>query len=136
MTGDNDARLAELTRVRSVAALPVAGRYRLIDFTLSGMVNSGISNVGVTTRSNYRSLMDHLGSGKEWDLNRKLYGLRILPPYIQGGEQYRGDMDVLHGIKTFWSIQNKNMCSSPTAISFITPALKPCSRLTLIPAQI
>ena len=101
MTGDNDARLAELTRVRSVAALPVAGRYRLIDFTLSGMVNSGISNVGVTTRSNYRSLMDHLGSGKEWDLNRKLYGLRILPPYIQCGEQYRGDMDVLHGIKTF-----------------------------------
>ena len=84
MTGDNDARLAELTRVRSVAALPVAGRYRLIDFTLSGMVNSGISNVGVTTRSNYRSLMDHLGSGKEWDLNRKLYGRRILPPYIQG----------------------------------------------------
>lgn len=101
MTGDNDARLAELTRVRSVAALPVAGRYRLIDFTLSGMVNSGIVNVGVTTRSNYRSLMDHLGSGKEWDLNRKLYGLRILPPYIRGEEHYSGDMDILRGIREF-----------------------------------
>lgn len=102
MTGDSDARLAELTRVRSVAALPMAGRYRLIDFVLSGMVNSGISNVGVTTRSNYRSLMDHLGSGKEWDLNRKLYGLRILPPYILGFSQNTGgDIDVLQGIKDF-----------------------------------
>ena len=101
MTGDSDERLAELTRVRSVSALPVAGRYRLIDFTLSGMVNSGINNVGVTTRNNYRSLMDHLGSGKEWDLNRKLYGLRILPPYIRGSEGYSGDIDILNGIGDF-----------------------------------
>ena len=121
MTGADDERLAELTRVRSVAALPVAGRYRLIDFALSGMVNSGISNVGVTTRSNYRSLMDHLGSGKEWDLNRKLYGLRILPPYIKGGENYSGDIDILKGISDFLThskqeyvlISNANMIFNP-----------------------
>ncbi len=107
MTGDSDSRLAELTRVRSASALPVAGRYRLIDFTLSGMVNSGITNVGVTTRNNYRSLMDHLGSGKEWDLNRKLYGLRILPPYIRGSESYSGDIDILNGIKDFLARSNQ-----------------------------
>jgi len=108
MTGTDDERLGELTSVRSVAALPVAGRYRLIDFALSGMVNSGISNVGVTTRSNYRSLMDHLGSGKEWDLNRKLYGLRILPPYIKGGLSYSGDIDILKGISDFLSHSKQN----------------------------
>ncbi len=68
---EDTTQLGELTRMRSVAAMPVGGRYRLIDFLLSSMVNSGITNVGVPTLTSYRSLMDHLGSGKEWDLNRK-----------------------------------------------------------------
>ena len=82
---NTEIRLNELTETRSVSALPFGGRYSLIDFILSGMVNSGIINVGVTTQINYSSLMDHLGSGAPWDLNRKQYGLFMLPPYIRGG---------------------------------------------------
>jgi glucose-1-phosphate adenylyltransferase len=78
----DDTHISSLTDKRSVAALPFAGRYRLIDFILSNMVNAGITNVGVILKHNYSSLMDHLGSGKEWDLNRKNGGLHILPPYI------------------------------------------------------
>ena len=81
-TGENDARLRELTMTRAVAALPVAGRYRIIDFLVSSMVNGGIKNVGVIMQKNYHSLMDHLGSGKEWDLHGKNDGLHILPPFL------------------------------------------------------
>ncbi|HWR38368.1 MAG TPA: glucose-1-phosphate adenylyltransferase subunit GlgD [Patescibacteria group bacterium] len=76
---ENDDMLREMTRYRPLAAIPFAGRYRLIDFVLSNMINSGISNVGVLAKGNYRSLMDHLRSGKEWDLARKRDGLFILP---------------------------------------------------------
>ena len=62
-TGENDIHLGELTSLRAVAALPIAGRYRVIDFQLSSMVHSGIKNVGVITQKNYSSLMDHIGSG-------------------------------------------------------------------------
>lgn len=81
-TGENDARLRELTLSRAVAALPVIGRYRVIDFQLSSLVNSGVRNVGIITQRNYHSLMDHLGSGKEWDLHGKKDGLFILPPFL------------------------------------------------------
>jgi len=77
-----DIHINSLTEKRSIAALPFAGRYRLIDFALSNMVNAGITNIGVILKHNYSSLMDHLGSGKEWDLNRKNGGLHIIPPYI------------------------------------------------------
>ena len=70
-----DEYLSELTGVRTMGSVPFAGRYRLIDFALSGMVNCGITKVGVSTKSNYQSLMDHLGSGKAWDLSRKRDGL-------------------------------------------------------------
>ncbi|MBP1764000.1 MAG: glgD, partial [Firmicutes bacterium] len=72
--------LWELTRGRPLAAVPFAGRYRLIDFALSNMINSGITTVGMLMQGNYRSLMDHLRSGKEWDLARKREGLFLLPP--------------------------------------------------------
>ncbi len=92
----------ELTEMRSVAALPFGGRYRLIDFILSNMVNSGIINVGVATNINYSSLMDHLGSGAPWDLNRKTYGLFMLPPYVRGSGSVRaGNIDQLYGVLTF-----------------------------------
>lgn len=74
--------MRELTEWRTVASVPFGGRYRMIDFPLSCMVNSGIKSVGVATRSDYYSLMRHLGTGKEWDLNRKKGGLSILPPSI------------------------------------------------------
>ncbi|MVB11276.1 Glycogen biosynthesis protein GlgD [Caprobacter fermentans] len=77
----HEEKLRDLTEIRTMGSVPFGGRYRLIDFPLSNMVNSGISKVGVVTKSNYQSLMDHLGSGKAWDLSRKREGLYILPPF-------------------------------------------------------
>jgi glucose-1-phosphate adenylyltransferase len=74
--------LEELLTHRSLAALPFAGRYRIIDFVLSNMVNSGIGSVAIFPKMIYRSLMDHLGSGKNWDLNRKRDGLFFFPSPI------------------------------------------------------
>ena len=65
-----------------MASIPFGSRYRLIDFTLSNMVNSDITHVGVVTHYNYQSLMDHIGSGKDWDLARRSGGIKLLPPYI------------------------------------------------------
>ncbi|MBZ4645237.1 MAG: glucose-phosphate adenylyltransferase [Petroclostridium sp.] len=76
----NDEFLKEITYNRSIASVPIGGRYRLIDFVLSNMVNSGIQNIGILVQNKYRSLLDHLRSGKEWDLDRKRDGLFILPP--------------------------------------------------------
>jgi glucose-1-phosphate adenylyltransferase len=81
----NQHSLQDLTAGRSIGAVPFAGRYRLIDFALSGMVHAGIRSVAVFSKSPYRSLMDHLGSGKEWDLNRKRDGLFFLPSSIPHG---------------------------------------------------
>ena len=74
--------LPELTRVRNTASVPFGGRYRLIDFTLSNMVNSGVTRVGVVTHYNYQSLLDHLGTGKDWDLARRAGGLKLIPPNL------------------------------------------------------
>ena len=67
-----DTSLGDLTMHRTVASLPFGGRYRFVDFVLSNMVNSNISSIGLITKYNYQSLMDHLGSGLEWDLSRKM----------------------------------------------------------------
>ena len=96
-TTKDDLSLRELTTQRAVAALPVAGRYRVVDFVLSNLVNSGVRNVGVITQRNYHSLMDHLGSGKEWDLHTRNNGLFILPPFLtrENGGEYVGVLDAL-----------------------------------------
>lgn len=78
----HDSNLPELTRLRTMASVPFGCRYRLIDFTLSNMVNSNIFNINVITHYNYHSLMDHIGSGKDWDLARRSGGIKILPPFI------------------------------------------------------
>ncbi|MDD6611764.1 MAG: glucose-1-phosphate adenylyltransferase subunit GlgD [Clostridiales bacterium] len=77
---DNNNDLRELSEHRPVASVPFGGRYRVIDFILSNLVNSGCYQVGVLMRDKYQSLMDHLGSGKDWDLSRKRGGLMMLPP--------------------------------------------------------
>lgn len=99
-TGEANAQLRELTFSRSVAAVPFGGRYRAIDFMLSDIVNTGISNVGIITQRNYHSLMDHLGSGKEWDLHRKRDGLFILPPFVTRDNTgvYRGTVDAIRSV--------------------------------------
>ncbi|MFB6467059.1 glucose-1-phosphate adenylyltransferase subunit GlgD [Cytobacillus sp. Hz8] len=83
--------LKELTSHRCFAAVPFGGRYRLIDFTLSNFIHANIKKVAVLTKDNYRSVMDHLGSGKEWDLDRRNGGLFILPP-VHPDENIKGDI--------------------------------------------
>ena len=96
--------LNALTYDRNMAAIPFGGRYRLADFTLSNMVNSRMDNIGVLVKQHYRSLMDHLANGQEWDLNRKNGGLHILPPYANESisstsvgklDELRGALDLL-----------------------------------------
>ncbi len=97
----HDESLPEFTGVRAIGSMPFGGRYRLIDFALSNLVNAGVSKVGVVTKSNYQSLMDHLGSGKAWDLSRKSEGLYFLPPFGTGEEQYDGRVTSLAGVLPF-----------------------------------
>lgn len=76
-----DEKLPELTSKRSLASVPFGGKYRLIDFPLSNMSNSGINNVGIIAKNNFHSLMDHIGSGRAWDLSKRRSGVSILSPY-------------------------------------------------------
>ena len=94
----HDSVIPELTDHRTMASVPFAGRYRLIDFVLSGMTQAGVQNVGVIVKSNYQSLLDHLGSGREWDLARKRGGLTIFPPSADSGYGYHGRIGALKGI--------------------------------------
>ena len=77
----NDNTLSRLTAERTVAAIPFACRYNLVDFALSNMVHSGIVNISVVANYNYRSLAEHIGSGKDWDLARRSGGIRMISPY-------------------------------------------------------
>lgn len=98
----HDTTVSDLTKNRTMGSILFGGRYRLIDFTLSNMVNSGISDVGVITKANYQSLLDHLGSAREWDLSRKKGGLHILPPFsnVDSG-LYRGRLEALNGAMSY-----------------------------------
>ena len=101
-------RLKELSEHRTISSIPFGGRYRVIDFMLSSMVNAEVKDVGVIMRENYQSLLDHLGSGKDWDLSRKRGGLRILPPFSYTGTRrgegfYRGRMEALYGVSSYLS---------------------------------
>ncbi len=77
----NNNTLSRLTADRTVAAIPFACRYRLVDFSLSNMVNANISNINIVVNYNYRSLVEHIGSGKDWDLARREKGITIISPY-------------------------------------------------------
>jgi len=106
----HDSTVVELTKQRTMGSIMFGGRYRLIDFPLSNMVNSGITQVGVITKSNYGSLLDHLGTGREWDLARKKGGLHLLPPFSQNGGAegiYRGRLEALNNV---WSYVEHAKC--------------------------
>jgi len=77
----NNTTLSRLTSDRTVAAIPFACRYRLIDFCLSNMVNANISNINIVVNYNHRSLLEHIGSGKDWDLARRSGGITLITPY-------------------------------------------------------
>lgn len=98
----HDMTVGDLTKNRTMGSLLFGGRYRLIDFPLSNMVNSGINAVGVITKDNYQSLLDHLGSAREWDLARKKGGLYILPPFGNANASlYTGRIEALNGAMSF-----------------------------------
>lgn len=100
----HDRNVPELSRHRTMGSLPYGGRYRLIDFVLSNLVNSGVTTVGIITKNNYQSLMDHLGSGKDWDLARKSGGLVLLPPFGAADNAeglYKNRLEALKGITGF-----------------------------------
>jgi glucose-1-phosphate adenylyltransferase len=109
MTGDKKRKLKELSAIRSSSAIPVGGKYRAIDFVLSNMVNTGITNVGIITQYSFRSLMDHIGSGKEWDLDRKNEGLYIFPPSLREDNSgwYRGSADSIYNNISFLKRSNE-----------------------------
>ncbi len=124
-----DSSLGELTNQRTVASLPFGGRYRQIDFVLSNLSNSGIYNIGVITKYNYRSLMDHLGSCSDWDLNRKNEGVVFLPPFASGNTGiYKGKLEALYSAVHF--INNPNydyvvVCDSTVLCNIdFRPAIK------------
>lgn len=97
-----DPLVPELVNVRMMASIPFASRYRMIDFVLSSMSNCGIDNISVMVNNNYHSLMDHLGSGREWDLVRKNGGLNIFPPYSEkASKRYTGRISALASLLGF-----------------------------------
>ena len=87
----HDYVVPELTRRRAIASIPFGGRYRMIDFELSNMVNSDITKVGVITNYNYQSLMDHIGTGKDWDLARRSGGIKLLPPFVSAYDSAKSE---------------------------------------------
>ncbi len=97
-----DSLVPELVNERLMASIPFGGRYRIVDFVLSSMVNCGIDNISLIVRRNYLSLMDHLGSGREWDLARKNGGLNIIPPFAEKTVKlYNGRVEALASILDF-----------------------------------
>ena len=117
----------ELVTERLMASIPFASRYRMVDFILSSMVNCGIGNVSIIVRKNYHSLMDHLGSGREWDLTRKNGGLNIVPPFAEKGVAvYNGRVEALASILDFLKSQKEKyvvMSDANIAVNFDFKAL-------------
>lgn len=117
-----DSLVPELVNKRLMASIPFAGRYRMIDFILSSMVNCGVDNISIVVRNNYYSLMDHLGSGREWDLSRKNGGLNIVPPFAEKSVKiYNGRIDALASILNFLKSQKEKyvvMSDAHIAVNF------------------
>ncbi len=100
---DQESHLNDLTIHRTTASLPFGGRYRLIDFALSNLVASNITKIGIITKNNYNSLMDHIRMGRDWDLNRKNSGISIYPPFVfnTSHDVYKGKIEALYTLRGF-----------------------------------
>ncbi len=127
LADNNKISLGEISKPRALAAVPFGGRYRIIDYGLSNMVNSGVKSVGILTLNKYKSLMDHLGTGASWDLDRKNFGLHILPPYVNSESMGMEDAEELVGLidfvrsnrSTYVFISNSNMILNTTFNEFL-----------------
>ncbi len=97
--------LRELGEIRSPSSIPFGCRFRSVDFSLSNLVNAGATDVGIVLHGQYQSLLDHLGSGKDWDLSRKRGGLRLLPPFNYqknwGVMPFRGKIEALANVRSY-----------------------------------
>lgn len=104
-TYERRGNLQELVSFRSAASIPFGGRFRAVNFALSNLVNAGATDVGIILHGQYQSLLDYLGTGKEWDLSRKRGGLRLLPPFNYQGDwgsmPYRGHIEALAGVRSY-----------------------------------
>lgn len=118
---ESESLLNELASIRAIGSIPFGGRYRLIDFPLSAFVNAGISNVGLVTKQNFKSLADHVGSGRAWDLARKKGGLVMLTPFaFSNVGVYKGKIDALnsaidyleHSNEKYVVLSNSNVVTS------------------------
>ena len=122
-----DSLVPDLVSERLMASIPFASRYRLVDFILSSMANCGIDNISLIVRRNYHSLMDHLGSGREWDLTRKNGGLNLVPPFAEKTVSiYNGRVEALAGILDFLKEQKEKyvvMADTNLAVNFDFNAL-------------
>ena len=98
----NDVAIDALTQKRTMASLPFGGRYRQVDFHMSNLAAAGIHHVGIVSRSNYQSLMNHVGSGEEWGMELEEGGLEFLTPYALGNDdRYRGKLENLYAVLDF-----------------------------------
>ena len=117
-----DAYVSNMVNLRLMASLPFASRYRLVDFVLSSMSNCGISNVAILPNRNYLSLMDHIGTGREWDLARKNGGVHIFPPFAEnGGKISSGRVESIANIFRHLKEQKEKyvvMCDTNIAVNF------------------
>lgn len=105
----HEEALDTLTAQRTMGSVPFCSRYRLIDFPLSNMVESGITKIGVITNANFRSLMDHVGTGKPWDLSRKNDGLYLLPPFsVNSATMWGNRIDAIFGNIQFLNQSNQD----------------------------
>ncbi|MCD7869369.1 MAG: glucose-1-phosphate adenylyltransferase subunit GlgD [Enterocloster clostridioformis] len=122
-----DSLVPDLVSERLMASIPFASRYRLVDFILSSMANCGIDNISLIVRRNYHSLMDHLGSGREWDLTRKNGGLNLVPPFAEKTVSiYNGRVEALASILNFLKEQKEKyvvMADTNLAVNFDFNAL-------------
>lgn len=100
---NSETKSNELTIPRTAASLPYGSRYRLIDFSLSSLVNANITRIGIITSSNYNSLLDHIRMSRDWDLNRKNTGITVFPPcsVVTSKEVYKGKIDALNSIANY-----------------------------------
>lgn len=123
----HEGTLDSLTAMRTMGSVPFCSRYRLIDFPLSNMVEGGVTKIGVITNANFQSLMDHVGTGKPWDLSRKNDGLYILPPFNVGSATMWGNrIDAIYGNMGFLEQSNQTyvvMCDCNNVLSLDYEAL-------------
>ncbi len=107
LAGGQGERLSILSRQRAKPAVPFAGKYRIIDFTLSNCINSGITDVAVLTQYRPHSLNDHIGIGQPWDLDRSRGGIHLLQPYLgrARSDWYRGTADAIY--HNLWYVMPK-----------------------------